>query len=190
MIFTVFGLLSGILLIIADIPYVINAYKKRTSPHRVTWFIIFMLNVIAFANQSASGATNSLWFVVGGMIATFSVFMISIPRGVGGHSKMDIIIILGAIAGIIMWQQFDSPLYSILSNTVVASLGLLPTYKKAYYNPKSETKVTWLIGSISSIFGVLSVGKIDSILLILPIYAFVSQAGIYLILNSRSVKRR
>lgn len=185
MLFTLFGALSGLLLIIADIPYIINAYKRKTQPHRVTWFIVFVLNVISLANQAASGATSSLLFIVGGVIATFSVFLISIPRGVGGHSKLDIAVLAGAIMGLILWSLLDTPLASILANIVVASIALVPTYKKAYLNPKSETKSTWLIGSISAIFAILSVGKLDYVLLLLPVYSLLAQAGLFAILEIR-----
>lgn len=185
MIFALFGILSGLLVIIGDIPYIIDSIKRKTTPHRVTWFIVFLLNVIAFANQSASGATDSLGLVIGGIIATFSVFLVSIWRGTGGYSRLDIMSLIGAGIGLILWYIFNTPLASIIANIVVATIALVPTYRKTYLDPASETKITWLIGAISAFFGCLAVGSFNVVLLLLPFYSFVVQLGLYILMNVR-----
>ncbi|MGH9858085.1 MAG: hypothetical protein ACRD4B_09610, partial [Acidobacteriota bacterium] len=61
MIYTLFGVLSALVFIAGDIPYLTDTIKGTTKPQRVTWGVVSLLNGIGFANQLASGATNSLW---------------------------------------------------------------------------------------------------------------------------------
>ena len=179
------GLLSGILIVIADMPYIWNALKRRTHPHRVTWFIIFVVNAIGLANQHASGAKSSLFFFIGATLITFLVFVASLYNGVGGFTKLDAVTLLGAIIGLVIWQLLKSPLFSVVANTVVAMMAIVPTFVKAYHQPKSETKITWLIGSISSLLAVIAVGKLDLALLLLPIYGTLQQASLFALIEIR-----
>lgn len=153
------GILSGLLIIVADIPYIWNALKRKTQPHRVTWFIIFLINLIALANQHASGAKSSLLYFIGATLITFIVFIISLFNGVGGFKKLDIIVLVGAVLGLFIWYLTDSPTASVVANTLVALIGIIPTFVKTYNHPESETKITWLIGTISALLAVISVGK-------------------------------
>jgi hypothetical protein len=179
------GLVSGVLIVIADIPYALNAWKHKTHPHRTTWFIIFLINSINLANQGASGAKNSLLFFVGAVIITFIVFLVSLLRGVGGLAKLDIFVLTAAAIGLFLWWLLDSPLASIIINVFISAFAMLPTFTKAYHRPKSETKITWLIGAISTALAAISVGKLDFALLVIPLYATIQQGCLFMLIEVR-----
>lgn len=185
MFFAFLGILSSLVFIAADLPYAIQTYKRKVQPHRVTWFIIFVLNIISFINQAASGASNSLWIFGAAVIGTFSIFILSISRGVGGYSKLDIAALVGAAIGLLLWWLLGTPLASIFSNIVVSIIALVPTYIKSYHNPKSEPKFPWLIAAVSTLLAAISVGKLDYKLLILPVYSTIVQAGLFILLAVR-----
>lgn len=182
------GLLSGLVFVIADIPYIKDTLKGKTKPHRTSWFLYFIFNSISIANQAASGATNSLWFPIAGAGITFFIFVISIKRGVGGYQRLDIICLLGALLGIGLWIIFNDPLLSIIANIVATSFAVAPTIKKAYLKPGTETAITYLLGSLSALLAAISVGRWDLKLLLLPFYSLVVQAGIYALLITRRSK--
>ena len=48
--------------------------------------------------------------------------------------------------------------------------GSILTITKSYKDPESETMSTWILASISGLFGTLSVGVFNWILLIYPLY--------------------
>ncbi len=186
MFFAFLGILSGIIGVIADIPYIIDTYRRKTQPHRITWFLFFILNAISFANNATSGATNSLWLIAGWTLTTFVVFILSIKKGVGGYNKLDIAVLVGSIIGLLLWWILGTPLASIIANTIVATLAFIPTFKKAYVDPASETKITWSLCTLSSFIGILSVGKLDYVLLVYPVYSFLVQGGLYTVIEIRT----
>ena len=51
-------------------------------------------------------------------------------------------------------------------------MGSVPTVTKAYRDPDSETLTTWVASLIASACALLSVGKIDLIILAYPLYLF------------------
>lgn len=189
MFFTALGILSSIIFLIGNFPYITDTIKGKTKPERVTWGTVFVLNTIAFANQLASGAGNSLWLFGVAVLATGTIFSLSIFKGVGGHSNLDIFAIAMALAGLALWIAFDSPTFSILATLIVGIVALLPTFAKAKKQPETETKITWLLGSTSALLATISVGVWDWRLLVLPINATVAQGYMVYILYFETKKR-
>ncbi len=190
MVFVALGIVSSIIFLIGDLPYVIDTIKGKTKPQRTSWGIIFFLNSVGFANQWASGARNSLWLFGASVIMTGAIFFASLFKGVGGHAKLDFLVLAAALVGVGLWFVFDSPAVSVVVTWVVAIFSLLPTIAKAKKHPETETKITWLLGAISTLLAAISVGKLDWQLLLLPINATILQAYMAYILYFQAKKRR
>lgn len=178
----VLGIIGGVIAFTSNIPYILDTIKGKTKPHRITWFVLVTLNVTFLANQLGSGADASLWLVVSFLVSTLTIFLLSIKKGVGGGTKLDYVVLAGSLAGLVLWWLFDSPAASTISNLVFASLAFIPTIIKSWHEPGTETNIKWLLGAIGAGFTVISVGAIDLPLLLLPVYSFVLNLGIYLIL--------
>jgi len=176
--------------ILGDIPYVLDTLRGKTKPHRVTWGIATILNAIGFANQYASGATNSLWSFGAGTVVVGIIFLLSFRSGIGGKSRMDIVCLTIGIAGVLLWVILKSPVYSIVANMVADLACLWPSFEKAYKHPETETKISWLVGFISVILATVSVGKLDWRLLLLPGWSVILQAYMVYILYLVPRKKR
>ncbi len=169
----IIGLMSGIIYIIGDIPYIRDIIRGKTKPHRVSWLIFLILNIIFLINQIALNATNSLWIIVAWIIVTLLVFLLSIKKGVGGFTKLDILCLFGVVVGLILWNIFDNPILSLMCNAIVSILAFIPTLIKTYIHPHTETSISWFTASLSSLLAAISVGTLDYKLL-LPSISFVA----------------
>lgn len=188
MILTALGILSSVIFLIGDLPYIIDTIKGKTKPERVTWGVVCLLNAIGFANQLASGASNTLWLFGAAVLATAIIFGLSIFKGTGGHTKLDIFTVIVSLFGIVLWVLFNSPTFSIIATLIVGIVALLPTFAKAKSHPETETKITWLLGSISAFLAILSVGALNWKLLVLPLNATLLQAYMVYILYFQTKK--
>lgn len=186
MLFAYIGIASALLFVAGDIPYVLDTYRGKTKPHRVTWGIVALLNAIGFANQYAYGATNSLWLFGAGVVMTAVIFMGTLRNGTGGKSRTDIICLVIALLGVIFWVFFKTPLFSVFANILADIAALWPTFIKARNNPETETRISWLIGTISVLLDAVSVGKLDWSLLLLPVASAVMQGYMIYLLYIRS----
>lgn len=176
MFFLILGILSSIVFIIGDIPYIRDTLKGTTKPHRVTWGVIFLINIITLANQIASGATNSLWLVATAAIVVGIIFFASLKNGVGGHSKFDLIALTLSLIGVVAWVIIEDPLASVIANSLVGIIAVLPTFKKARKDPESETGIAYLFGSISALMAFISVNEWNIALLLPHAVGFSVQA--------------
>ena len=180
--FQLIGIASAVLFIAGDVPYVLDTFSGKTHPHRVTWGVFTLLNAIGFANQYASGASSSLWLFGAGALMTGLIFLGSLRGGEGGKSKADVICLVAALLGVSLWFLLKSPTYSIFANIIADAAALWPTYKKAWQRPESETRVAWLVGTLSVVLDAISVGKLDWRLLILPLASTILQGYVVFLL--------
>ena len=165
-----FGLASGILSTFAYIPYVIDTAQGRTRPQRASWLIWSVLGSIAFVSQVYEGATTSLWFAGVQVTGTIIVFVLSIRVGKGCYlSKSDYLILLAAIAGLALWYFTETAAYALAITISISLLGGFATITKTYKDPYSETLLTWMVSLIASVCALLSVGKVDFIVLALSL---------------------
>src|ERR1044072_855102 len=157
MVLKILGIISAVIFLLGDIPYLSDTIKNKIKPHRVMWGVVFLLNVVGFANQYAAGARNSLWLFGAGALMTGAIFLASLKNGVGGYAKLDMFALVTSFIGIVLWQTFDSPLLSVLANVLVAVVALLPAFAKARKHPETEDGIAYLAGGFSSLLAAISV---------------------------------
>lgn len=175
MIFAALGILSAIIFLLGDVPYLSDTIKSKIKPHRVTWGIVFLLNAIGFANQYAAGARNSLWLFGAAVFMTGAIFLASLKKGVGGNTRLDIFALVTSLIGVVLWQVFNSPFLSVLANVLVAIVALIPAFAKAKKYPETENGIAYVAGAVSSLLAAISVGKLDIVLLLLPVTSTILQ---------------
>lgn len=168
--FQIIGLVSGLLAIAAILPYIRDIIKKTTRPERASWFIWTVLGGIAFFSQLAKGATNSLWMTAVSTLCVLTVFLLSLKHGEGGLVKRDMVALAVALSGLVLWYFTKDATIALLIVIGVDLSGSVLTIIKAYEDPESETMSTWVLASISGLFGTISVGSLNWILLMYPLY--------------------
>ncbi len=176
----IIGILSGIISTIGLIPYIIDIFRRKTKPERATWLIWSVLGSVAFFSQRAEGATHSLWMTGIQTLNVILVFILSLKFGIGGIVKRDIISILLALAGLLLWYITKNPFLALLLVIFVDFIGALLTIYKSYLEPDTETSLTWVLATISGLLGVIAVGKLDFKILIYPIYIMLANFSIWL----------
>jgi len=166
----VFVFLSAVLILFAGPLYVVDTIRGKARPERVTWFVFSVLGVIAFASQIYLGASWSLVFSGLDTAASITIFTLSIWRGVGGHTKLDIAALLIAAVGVTIAIAAKQPIISLLGVILADIAGTVLSVRKAYIEPQSETSAMWLLTGTAALFGCLTVSKFSVAILLYPFY--------------------
>jgi len=168
-----FGVASGILSLLAYIPYIVDTATRRIQPQRASWLIWSVLGSIALGSQIYEGASASLWFAGVQVSGTVLVFVLSIRVGSGKYlTRIDYVILGIASVGLLLWYFTETAAYALTITISISLLGGIATAVKAYRDPESETLITWVIFLIASVLAIFSVGGTDLILLAYPLYLF------------------
>lgn len=186
----VLGVASGIFNVIGLIPYIRDILRHKTKPERATWWIWLTLNVIAFFAQLAAGATWSLFMTGAQLMAVLITAILSVKYGYGVFKKKDLLSLLIAMFGILLWKFTRDPLMALIIVIAVDALGFWLTLAKTWAAPHTETLIAWVFASISGTLGVLSVGELDLTKLIYPFYIMVGNWLLVLVIVTRRPHHR
>lgn len=156
---TIFGIIATLLFLVAYYPYLRDIFKGITQPHAYTWLIW------AFTQGTA---VAGIWFGKGGHgalglaiseVFIFIVFFLSFKYGTKNITKSDTITLIGAIAAIFVWWQLDNPVLAVFMASGIDFLGYIPTYRKLWHEPWSETISSWAIFLVGDIFALLALSE-------------------------------
>src|SRR5690348_15648637 len=98
-----FGMASGVVGIIAWVPYLRDVMRGKTKPERASFWIWGVLGVIIFSSQWAAGASWSLLLPAMDTIGIVIIALLAVKRGVGGFTRRDLVALGAAGVGLVLW---------------------------------------------------------------------------------------
>lgn len=156
-----FAIASVIVLVIGYFPYFKDIFAKTTKPHAYTWLIWAITQGTAAAAAFYGGANWGTLSLVGGTVLVIFVFFLSLKYGTKNISRSDTFILVLALSAIAVWWLTNNPLLSVLMVTVIDGMGYIPTLRKSWTEPWSETLSFWLAMAIVSMLTIFSLGDIN-----------------------------
>jgi len=188
MFFQVAGYLSGLAMLLSFVPYIRDIFRGSTKPERISWLIWAVLGSISFASLSAKGASFSLFLPGAQALVDLMIFVLAIKYGMGGFTRRDVIALIAAAVGLILWYIFNEAAVALFIAIFIDATGVVLTTIKAYEKPETETVSTWVLTFLAGVFSVIAVGKLNWILLSFPIY--IALAGLSIMIAIWLGKRR
>jgi hypothetical protein len=169
-----FGIIAAVIDVIAFVPYIRGILAGQTKPNRASFGIWTVVSTVTLLSYFASGARDTIWFLAAYTIGQYIVFGLSIKRGIGGFSRLDIVCILGTAIALLLWAVTKSPVATLYISLTIEMIGFIPTIKKAYHLPQTENALGWYIGTAGAVVNLLA---ITSLKLQIALYPFVILIG-------------
>jgi len=149
-----FAVVSIVISTISFVPYIRDILKGKTRPHAYTWLIWIITQGTAAAGiWHGGGGVGTIGFV-SGTILVVAVFLMSFKYGTKNITKSDTIILIMALLAILVWWKLNSPVTAVLMVSAIDLLGYIPSYRKTFYEPWSETALTWFGFVVANMFGI------------------------------------
>jgi len=183
----ILGVAALVLNVIGYIPYIRDIFRHIVKPHPYTWAIWTILVTIAAVNQVRNGGGYSSLFFISTTILVTLVFFLSLKYGMGGASKIDKTCLVLAIILLLYWLTTKDTHISTICAVFIDGIGAVPTLIKVYHFPRTETYVQWVFAGIAGLFTMLSVPRLDWILIIYPLYVILMNGAVVVtkLLNER-----
>ncbi len=180
-----FAVLGGAVGVVESIPYVRDTWRGSTTPHRGSWLIWGVIEVVAIEAQRADGARWSLVPLITQAVGTCLVFALSVKLGRGGLSRVELALLALAGAGVFGWFAVDEPVIATLCVIVADFIAVLMMIPKTWRNPHSETLSTYGLASLGGVAAGASVGVMSPSLLMYPVYFALVNAALTLVIGYR-----
>lgn len=150
------ALLASILAVVLFVPYLIDIFRRRTEPQLYSWLIWTILQIVGAAAMFKAGAGyGALSFLVSGFIC-FSIFLLSFKYGSRNVKKFDIYCLFGALVALLVYFFVSNPLYSVILAASIDFIGYLPTFRKVFSEPYSETLITFILSAITNLLTIFA----------------------------------
>lgn len=186
---TLFGVLGLLIGLASYIPYYVDIFSGHTKPHSFSWFIWGLVSAIAFSAQTLSGGGIGAWATGLTALACFSIAFIGIFLGERRIARLDLICFFGAIFGLFLWRETNTPLFAVSIVAFVYALGFAPTFRKAYLRPYEETLSTFVLSLFKWGLGLLALSTFSFTTILFPAAIFTMNGAFValLVLRRRAV---
>jgi hypothetical protein len=151
-----FAIVATVISMVSFFPYLRDIFRLKTKPHTYTWLIWVITQGIAvvgiyYGKGGIGGLELTISTILVGMVLLFSF-----KYGTTNITKPDTLILIIALLAILVWWKLNNPVAAVLMVAIIDVLGFIPSLRKSYYDPWSETVITWIGFVIGNCFAILA----------------------------------
>jgi hypothetical protein len=173
---TACGIIATIISMVAFIPYLKDIFRKKTQPHSYTWLIWTILQITGVVAMFNNGAGIGALALATGALFCMYVFILSLKYGTKNITVFDTVCLIGALAAIGIYIFLHNPTLSVILITVIDFAGFLPTLRKAYAEPYSETISLFTLGVVWSTFNLVAISSYSIVTTLYPAFILFANA--------------
>lgn len=135
----ILGTIATAIAFIAFVPYMRDIYKGKTKPHAFSWLVWGILEAIACAAQIYGHGGPGAWPTGFTALICFTIAAAAFRKNEIKFILFDWLSLAGAGLATLLWLLTKNPFYSVILIAAADLIGFLPTYRKSYYLPFTET---------------------------------------------------
>jgi hypothetical protein len=139
----VLAVIAAAIAIAGNVPYLRDAFRKRVRPHPYTWLVWTIVSGITFFGQLQKGAGIGALPAGVAEIFTIGIFLFSLQYGFKYVTRTDKYFLAAALLGLIPWIVSDDPTISVVVAVSIDLIAFVPTIRKTWRNPGTETPVLY-----------------------------------------------
>lgn len=189
------GSISGALVVLSAIPYIIRIYQKKITPNLTSWGLWTLIGLSLLLTYKSSGAEANVWPAVFGFINPMLVVVLILWKG-GTREKIqsvEIACLVFSLVALAMWwfMRSDKTLaqYALYVSIVADAFAAIPTIVLYWSDPSVDRPFAWTFFGIGYGLAFFSIPEWTFANMILPIYMFVGAGLIALPLILHRVKQ-
>lgn len=182
--FVILGALIGLL---GALRYVSDTLRGVTVPHRVTWFLWAAAPLLAYAVEVSNhvGISSLMALEIGvGPILVFLASFVN-PKAVWTVDRFDYLCGGLSVGGTALWLATSQGWVGITASIVADFLASVPTFRKAWRHPGSETAGTFVLSAVNSGLTLLTITRWTVDVAAFPAYIFAFNVGFVSLLAGR-----
>lgn len=187
----IFTIIASILGIIGFFPYFKDIFKLKTKPHIYTWLIWTITQTTAVVGIIYGGGAWGALNLVIGTIFVIAIFLLSFRYGSKNITRQDTLILFCALCAVVVWWWLDRPVLAVIMVSIIDVLGYVPSLRKTYQEPWSETLSSWLMFFASDAFALAALDRYN--LLTVTYLASIALANLLMflvcVLRRQSIRR-
>jgi hypothetical protein len=143
------AIISSIVSVILFIPYIVDIFKKKTEPHIYSWLIwTITIGIATVAGFKSGGGYGNLSMSIA-VILCGAIFLLSFKKGTKNINTFDLYCLILALSILVFYIFTNDGLTSVIVVSIIDTVAFLPTYRKVFEDPYSETLSLYALSATS-----------------------------------------
>lgn len=167
--------------------YIRDTLRGVTTPNRVTWGLWALEGVLAFAVEIKQhvglAAGMTLMLGLGPILVVAASFRHH--HGVWRLTTFDIVCAVISLAGIAFWALVNAPTIALVSFVVADQVAALPTVRKSWLAPETETWWAFAMGSLNTGITLATLHEITTAGALFPGVIMITDALLVILITTR-----
>jgi len=185
----ILAIIASVITIVAYVPYIKDIFAGKTKPHAYSWLIWAMTQGVAtVAVVHGGGSFGAMSLAIGTLLVIF-IFLLSLKYGTKDITKSDGLALIAAFLVIIIWWLFSSPYLAVIMVIIIDSIGFIPTLRKTFNDPMSETLSFWIAMVVVDILILTSNAEYNFLTMAYPIMLFILNFMVVILIINKTGKR-
>lgn len=185
----ILSMLSGVVLLVAFLPYLTATVKRQATPRKATWLVWATGDWILIFGMMAKGTFS--WLIAAACLGASAAFVLSLMYGEKGWKTRDKICLALSAVGVALWLYFGESNLGIAFGSLSLMIAAWPTYLSAWENPLNEDASSWIIFNVSSVLGVLAIPHLTFADVVPPLtFLLIDGPMIYLLFIRPTLRQR
>ena len=173
------GYVAAVLNLLGTVTYLIDTVKGKARPNRVTWFVLSIAPLVAFASMlsqqvSVAQAAMTLSAGLSPLLIFVTTFLVKHPAW--KIQRFDIACGALSVLGIVVWWLTGKGNVAIVFSILADGLAFLPTLIKGYKHPETESPWTFIVGVFACVLAALTISTWDFQHAGFPVYLIIANA--------------
>lgn len=185
--FEQYSYVAFLLAIIGYIPYIINTIKGTTRPHIYSWLVSSIMSMIIFGIQLSEQVGISMFVTLFITLICLVILVLGLKNGNRDIKKVDSIFLILSLVTLIYWLFEQDNLVAAILTAIIPNLAFIPTIRKTWEHPYSETLFTYLTSIFRNSFLLLSFTHYSLPAIISPVVTIVVLAVFSLLVIGRRI---
>lgn len=165
----ILGVAAVVLTFVGYIPYIYDTVKGKTKPHIYSWFLWAFVTFIVFALQVFGHAGVGSFVTLATALLCLTIFILGLRQGQKDITKFDTVTLAISLIAVGIWVFAKQPIISVVLITTINTLANLPTIRKSWHKPYTETLFTWVLGAARNFLGILALENYSVLTWLYPV---------------------
>jgi hypothetical protein len=154
-----FAILAGVIAVASAAGYAFETLRGRNQPNRVTWAMWTVVPMIAFAAQIGQGVGLQSVFTFAGGFGPLLVLVATFVnrKAYWRLTSFDLTCGLISLAALALWAITGKGLVALALSVLADFFAAVPTIKKSYRVPMSESGYPFLFGVVAAVITLLTI---------------------------------
>ena len=165
-----FVYLAAVLSLVGAYGYIRDTLHGDTSPNRVTWSLWGVEGVLAFfvEIQQHVGLASLMTLMLGLVPCAVVVASFRNRNAVWKLGAFDAVCGAVSVGGLVFWAFVNEPTVALVSFVVADQMAALPTVRKSWLAPSTESPRLFFLGSTNCAITVLTLTKVTTAGVLFP----------------------